>query len=581
VNENFKATKERFKSVTDRIEKLAAKFGAALIGPSDSAVAEEKNVVGEQLRSFMEQMPVSLAPSRAQLTETVGGLSTDEWEGLRALIGLTPETRATMEQPREIRNRPVYYLSGDRLVFFDKSSVYDALFEAFDELTRSDTAFRDGKYVPRLSQWTEDEVCEHLRRIFPADSVFQSVVYPNPDEVGGETELDAAVLWGPFLLLLEVKGKQFRPRARTGDPARLRTDVKANVEDAFGQTNRAVRYIEGTAVATFREKTSDRTLEVRRDALQRIFPISVTLHHLSGLATQLAVLKKLGLFKTSTYPWSVSLADIDIITRFAGTPDVLLHYIQRRLDLQHSEKPVIADELDLFGTYLDSRLHPSEFWDSLTEDGETPTLFGITGGSERFDDWFEAEIGRKEQHPDIRLDVPPRVLGLLDALRRRTDDAARWIAFALLDLSPKAIARIDEGLEYVTRNARADSRIMRSTFTDGDLVISLMAALHLPVGELERQAVFRVNLEKYRYRTSRSLALALNVGDNTNRLQTALWVEHPWAEEEIFENFLAEEKAKAVIGERLPRRNERCFCGSGKKFKKCCLGKVRLEQTSK
>ena len=27
--------------------------------------------------------------------------------------------------------------------------------------------------------------------------------------------------------------------------------------------------------------------------------------------------------------------------------------------------------------------------------------------------------------------------------------------------------------------------------------------------------------------------------------------------------------------ERLPRRNEKCPCGSGKKAKKCCLGKIK------
>src|SRR6185295_4921574 len=55
----------------------------------------------------------------------------------------------------------------------------------------------------------------------------------------------------------------------------------------------------------------------------------------------------------------VSLADFDVIARFCEAPDVLIHYIHRRTEMQQSEKNIFADELDLFGTYLDARLEPA------------------------------------------------------------------------------------------------------------------------------------------------------------------------------------------------------------------------------
>ena len=133
-----------------------------------------------------------------------------------------------------------------------------------------------------------------MKRIFPVDKIFTSLTYPDPDKAGGETELDGAVFWPPFLVLAEVKGKQFRQRSRTGDPARLRDDLRANIEDAYTQATRALRYIETRDVAKFTEKGTGRVLEVQRRDLQRIFPISVTLHHFAGLATQLALLKNIG-----------------------------------------------------------------------------------------------------------------------------------------------------------------------------------------------------------------------------------------------------------------------------------------------
>src|SRR5436190_23119069 len=100
----------------------------------------------------MEEMPI-LAPSCEQIAERVANLNGGEWSGLRELVGLTPEARQKMERAREIRSRPVYYLNNDRFVFFDQSSAYDALFEAFDEITRRDSSLRDKEYVPQLSKW--------------------------------------------------------------------------------------------------------------------------------------------------------------------------------------------------------------------------------------------------------------------------------------------------------------------------------------------------------------------------------------------------------------------------------------------
>jgi len=578
---NFRETKERLREVMDEVAKLAERFGDGIIAPTDPHIVREKDAVRERMAHFMEKMPTSLAPSRNQLAERMSNFKQTEWEGLRDLIGLTPETRKKIEKPRDVQNRPVYYLSDDRLLFFDRASVYDSLFEAFDQLTRADQKFRDSKYIPHLAKWVETEVSKYLSRIFPAEYVFTSVTYPDPDTKGGETELDTAVLWPPFLLLGEVKGKQFRPRSRTGDPARLRDDLRANIEDAFTQATRATRFIESADMVKFKEKATGRILAIRRRDLQRVFPISITLHHFAGLTTQLAWLKNIGLFKDSAYPWSVSLGDLDIITRFADTPDVFLHYIQRRFDLQRSEKNIMADELDLFGTYLDSRLHPSQFWDSTTEDGRAPTLFMISGGSERFDEWHEAELGRREKHPDIKLDFPPRLTEVLRELRIRKDDASRWIAFALLDLSPGAVSAIERTLDDVRRNARPDGRVMRVTFKDNDLTVTIMASRGLRSEELKRQAVFRINLEKYRHRTSASLLIAIDADDSKFPFEHALWAEGRWVREEVFEKHLAEEGPKALIGDSLPGRNDPCFCGSGKKFKKCCIGKARLERKPK
>ena len=70
-----------------------------------------------------------------------------------------------------------------------------------------------------------------------------------------------------------------------------------------------------------------------------------------------------------------------------------------------------------------------------------------------------------------------------------------------------------------------------------------------------------------------SVALAIDTGDQTRPFDTAFWLEWPWEYDPVIEKTLEEEHSKVL---KLPGRNDPCQCGSGRKFKKCCIGKVSV-----
>ena len=50
------------------------------------------------------------------------------------------------------------------------------------------------------------------------------------------------------------------------------------------------------------------------------------------------------------------------------------------------------------------------------------------------------------------------------------------------------------------------------------------------------------------------------------------YIEFDWQKNVEMENILSEEPD--FVPSYIPGRNEQCFCGSGQKYKKCCLRKV-------
>ncbi len=143
---------------------------------------------------------------------------------------------------------------------------------------------------------------------------------------GSTAELDFAVLWPPFVVLIEAKARQFRIESQLGDPGRLRTDIKTNIEDAFEQAKRVLRYIDNTDKPEFVEIGTNRKLSLEKHGIFQTYLMTVSQHHFAGPVNHFAELQGLGLFKSGEYPLSICIADLEMISEFCNGPDVFLHY---------------------------------------------------------------------------------------------------------------------------------------------------------------------------------------------------------------------------------------------------------------
>lgn len=497
----------------------------------------------------------------------------EEWEGLIDLIGMTKNRRGAMSEFVEVRTRPLFVLPDNRVLLVDISNALDALWESFEQVAKTDQGFFSGQYQRERTKWLQQKTVDCLSRIFPLHHVYQNLTYPDPDKSDGSTtELDIAVHWGPFLILLEAKAKQFRLESQLGDIVRLRSDIKANVEDAFAQARRAAKYIEQTDKPELIESSTGRRLIIPRDRIRRMYLVTISQHLLAGLATRLSMFKGLGLFRSEEYPLSISIADLETVMNFCDGADVLLHYIEKRLATQRELLEILADELDFFGAYLQTRLQPARLWD---REGVKPTGVLLHGFSAQFNDWFGYKRGDLITPPKIELEIPPEVKRVLGELRKRDDDASRWISFALLDMSDSMLDQIAKNLLDLRTATLTPGMFRRWTYSEEETVVSLIGSLDLSPRLLEQRTKIRAVTEKYRHKGVKSIGLGVMVRDDSKPFHCATWVEAPWEYDAEMEKIMQDEPPfMPAPGTKLPGRNDPCLCGSGKKFKKCCLPKI-------
>jgi len=448
-----------------------------------------------------------------KLPVTITELDTDmrpteiEEIALKSLIGVSKDTISSIESSQNIQEHPLYILSDGRVLMSDLSNCLDFLWEAFETRAKLDKRFYDKQYQKRKARWLETKAVEYFGRIFPSHSIYQCLDYPDPEKTSGATaELDIAISWGPFLILVEAKAKQFRIESLRGNPSKLWLDIKQNVEDSHKQALRAIKYIKSKGSGKFIERATGRKLSIKSNIPLKIYTISLSLHHLGMVSTELNKTKELGLFKESEFPFSISIADLDTITRTIIVPEALLHFIERRIAILNDHKEWHGDDLDFFSAYLDTRLLMGNL--QVPKEEKMDALF-ISGYSDKFDRFFMYERGEMDSAPDIALRLPERTQAIFDELKSRGDDSSKRIAFALLDIEDSLLASLAEAIFEIKGANIKHGMLRRCSFSNDEIVVSIVGGRFDSPEELERGLAFRVYAEKYRRKLGKSIGFGL------------------------------------------------------------------------
>lgn len=503
-------------------------------------------------------------------------VTVSEYDALKSLVGVSKEN---FSGDKPIQRSPIIYLNSGEILITHISNCLEVIKDRFEEIAKSNQTFYSKRYQRFKAKWSEKESKRLLSEIFPESTIYETLDYPDPDKINSSAELDMVVKWGPFIIIIEVKSKQFRYESKNGHVGRLRTDIKSNIEDAFNQSLRAIRYISNNSISKFIERETKRELIIEKDKINKIFPISITLENLGELVTELYKTQDLGLFKEKEYPYSVSLADLELITQMGLIPEVFLHYLEKRLyHINHSTN-IKGDELDLIETYLDCRLNTKNIQTDGTDDFN---MFSFSGYSDRFDKLDLFNRGLYPEKPEFNLNVPPIINSIIKQLKSNNNDSSRWIIFSLLDLDDILLNQISECIEQLKEVNIPNERHRRCSFDNKEVVITIIATTSGSINELKRKVTYRTSIEKYRRKLKKSIGFGIVTTElaSDKKISCIQYIEDDWMYDENIEHLLKDEPYFYPVDKsKLPGRNDPCFCGSGMKYKKCCLDKINNSET--
>ncbi len=464
---------------------------------------------------------------------------------------------------------PLIPLPDGSVLLFQYYSIVEALYESPFYWMGQDKAYRATAFANR-GKFTEEFTAERLTKVFGTANVRRNVdLVLKKDKVG---EIDVMVAFGDRLVLVQTKSKRLTLEARKGNDGQIRDDFRKAIQDSYEQGLSCAQHLAANDCVMYDAEKKEVVLEHRA---KEIFVLCVVADHYPALSFQSRQFLKFETTEIIRAPFVMDVFLLDAMTEMLESPLRLLCYINQRV--RHVGKLHVSHELTALSYHLKQNM-----W---LDDEVDFVMLGDDIGA----DLDLAMTVRREGVPGARTPdgILTRFSGtlferLIQQIEQRADSACIELGFLMLTLSEDTCRAINNGLRAITRAARADGKLHDFTVGIGSAGDGI--TFHCSPAP-SRQAAARLAVHcyrrKYAQKTAKWFGLCI---DKDADVRFGLALEFPWEQSEEMDADTANMRQGINVKEfadtpqlklrsKKVGRNDPCPCGSGRKYKKCHLGK--------
>jgi hypothetical protein len=464
---------------------------------------------------------------------------------------------------------PVIRLPMDEYLLFQIYSLVQALYETPFFWFNDDASYCSTAMQHR-GEFTENFSAERLKLVFGKERVFSNVdIYNSKDKAG---EIDVLVVFADRAIILQAKSKKLTIASRKGNDNSLQSDFKKAIQEAYEQA-----YLCATLLNEKKYKLIDKSgkeLNINRE-YKEIYPFCVISEHYPALSFQARQFLEFHESKNIKSPFVMDVFLLDVMTEMLQSPLHFLSYVNRRTS--YGDKIFSTHELTILSYHLKQNLWVNDENAMLMIDDDICVDLDL------------AMLVRRDRAPGS--DTPEGILTkykgtIFDQIIRDIDrleySAIISLGFALLSLNEDTIEIINNGISELIRRGRKDAQ-------NHDLTIMTEEGRGLTIHcNDDHESISWPRLESHceqrKYKHKSSSWFGICIGQKIPRLRFGINKEYDWVQSNEMDelvkdlpkpqNLKGKNKINFVPATRQSKkigRNEKCPCGSGKKYKKCCL----------
>ncbi|ELL0333754.1 preprotein translocase subunit SecA [Serratia marcescens] len=503
-------------------------------------------------------LPISLIATETNLSDIKVKAIVD----LFSSSELSNEGFKNMSDFNVFNARPIIH-AGNEYYCFSAYSLAQSIYETPFFWMNDDKKYRPISAQHR-GQFVEDYVYKKMVSVFGAENVFKNVyiVNDNNETLG---EIDVLVSFSDSVIIFQAKSKKLTIEARKGNGNAIQKDFQGAIQDAYNQgVSCSQLIISGACLADQNFKRFN-----LNSSVSRCYIVPIISEHYPSLSFQVRQYLKTTVTKEIYPPFIMDVFLLDVITEFLVTPLYFLSYIDRRSN--YNMRLFSSHELTIFSLHLKQNLWIDNECDMFMLHDDICADLDIAMLARR-----RGVAGKNTPDGILTLHQDGFVRNIIKSLESENHKLAVELGFLLLSLDGETIEGINQIAKKTIFLSSFDNKHHDLSTVVGDTGFTVHCNYYskdIAEEKLNEHCI------KRKYITKCKKWIGIHVKPKTYHVNYGVMLDFEWAYSAEIEKIITPSRLQNTLVNvggvmtqaQKPGRNKPCFCGSGKKYKKCCL----------
>lgn len=453
-----------------------------------------------------------------------------------------------------INSKPLICLDDNNYLLLQHYSFLEAFYETPYYWFIEDKSYLNTAMKHR-GNFTEEFSLEVLTKVFGPENVFSNInIYDNKKRIG---EIDVLVVFANRAIILQAKSKKLTLEARKGNDNALSKDFKNAIHDSYEQGKDCATFIQDKKYKLL--DANENEISIRND-FKEVYIFCVISDHYPSLAFQVDQFLEYEQSDIVKPPFVMDIFLLDVMTEMLSNPLHFLSYVNKRTT--YFKKISAQHELVTLSYHLQKNLFlTDEFTIMMLDDSISSSL-------------DQAILVRRKGMKGIA--TPEGILtkfkgtiigNFIDSINSLEDDNIIEIGFFLLTLSEESIKQINTGIQKTIDLFHIDGNTHDFSVAFNDISTGLTIHCNdLPYEKAYEKLLDHCKHRKYREQYNNWFGLCID--PFSKRIKFGILSNKEW----VYSKDIGNKIVQRLVSNNIKiGRNEKCPCGSGKKYKKCCL----------
>lgn len=455
----------------------------------------------------------------------------------------------------KINECPILRLNDSEYVLFQQYSLYEALYETPFYWFNEDTSYKNIAMKNR-GDFTEEYSAERLKVVFGESRVFTNIDIYDKNKKNKLGEIDVLVVFADRAIVLQAKSKRLTIESRKGNDNTITKDFKYAILDSYEQGKDCALLLQDTDYRLFDINSNE--VSVNRN-YKEIYIFCVVSDHYPALSFQVDQFLEYENSLIIKPPFVMDIFLLDVMVEMLNTPLHFLSYANKRTQyfktvISHNELTVLSYHL-IKNLFIADDLSMIMLDDSISADLDQAIFVRRKGFS------------GKDTPDGILTKFKNTIIGnILDDIAYLEQPYTINFGFFLLQLSEDAIDGINKSIQKAIDLFIKDGQNHDITMGFDGMGFTIHCNI-LPYTDAYEELMNHCKDRKYMHKAKLWFGICINPFNK--KVRFGIMSDKEWKQSNEMD--IKIEKRKVAVRKKLPNRNDLCYCGSGKKYKKCCI----------